>query len=83
MKFIFHLNKNRKYAITNVAVPAIGDNNFGYPPVLFNVKSSWAFPRYLGALAKLRKATIRFAMSIHPSVLMEQLGSHWTDFHEI
>jgi hypothetical protein len=22
-------------------------------------------------------------MSIHPSVLMEQLGPHWTDFREI
>jgi hypothetical protein len=41
----------------------------------------------LGAFAKLRKATISFIMSVHPSVrlsvLMEQLGSHWTDFHEI
>jgi len=22
-------------------------------------------------------------LSLHPSVRMEQLGSHWTDFHEI
>jgi hypothetical protein len=74
---------NRKYAITDVAVPAIGDNNFGYPSVLFSLKSSWTFPPFLGAFAKLRKATIRFVMSVHPSVLMEQLGSHWKDFHEI
>jgi len=73
---------NRKYAITNVAVPAIGDNNFGYTPALFSVKTSWAFSPFLGAFAKLRKATIR-VMSVHPSLLMEQLGSHWTDFHEI
>ena len=33
--------------------------------------------------AKLRKATLLFVMSVRPSVLMEQLGSHWTDFHEI
>jgi hypothetical protein len=34
-------------------------------------------------LAKLRKATIDFVMSVCPSVWIEQLGSHWTDFHEI
>jgi len=33
--------------------------------------------------AKLRKATISFVMSICPSVRMEQLGSYWSDFHEI
>jgi hypothetical protein len=42
--------------------------------------------RFLGAFGKLRKATIGFAMSIHLSVFssvrMEQLGSHWKDFHE-
>ena len=32
--------------------------------------------QFLGAFAKLRKATISF-------VRVEQLGSHWTDFHEI
>jgi len=38
----------------------------------------------LGALAKLRKATISFYhVSARPSVRMEQLGSHWTDFREI
>jgi hypothetical protein len=74
---------SRKYAIMNVAVAAIVDNNIGYPSVLFRVKFSWSFPLFLGAFAKLRKATIRFVMSVRPSVLMEQLGSHWTDFHEI
>jgi hypothetical protein len=50
---------------------------------------------FLGAFEKLLKATISFVMfvclsvslSVHPSVslsvLMEQLGSHWTEFHEI
>ena len=38
---------------------------------------------FLGAFAKLRKATISSVMSVCPSVRMEQLGSHWTDFHEI
>jgi hypothetical protein len=37
----------------------------------------------LGAFTKLRKATINLAMSVRPSVRMEQLGSHWTDFHEM
>ena len=32
---------------------------------------------FLGAFAKLRKATISFVMSVCPSVLVEQLGSHW------
>jgi hypothetical protein len=40
-----------------------------------------------GAFAKLRKATITFIMNVFPavclSVSMEQLSSHWTDFHEI
>jgi hypothetical protein len=38
---------------------------------------------FLGAFVKLRKATIRFAMSVCPSVRMKQLGSHWTYFYEI
>ena len=38
---------------------------------------------YLDALAKLRKATISFIMSVRPFVRMEQLGSHGTDFREI
>ena len=35
-----------------------------------------------GAFAKLRKATISFVTSVHPSVPVEQLGSRWADFHE-
>ena len=38
---------------------------------------------FLGAFATLRKATISFVMSVRLSVRMEQLGSHWTGFHEI
>ena len=29
----------------------------------------------------LRNATVSFVMSVCPSVRMEQLGSHWTDFN--
>jgi hypothetical protein len=38
---------------------------------------------FLGAFAKLRKATISFVMSVCLSDRMEELGSHWTDFQEI
>jgi hypothetical protein len=38
---------------------------------------------FLGAFAKLRKATVSFVVSARPSVRMEHLGSHRTDFHEI
>jgi len=41
----------------------------------------------LGAFEKLQKNIIGFVKSVRPSVTptvrMEQLGSHWTDFHEI
>ena len=36
----------------------------------------------LEALAKFRKATVKLR-HVRPSVHIEQLGSHWTDFHEI
>jgi len=43
--------------------------------------------RLLIAFAKLRRATINFAMSVcpsvRPSVRMEQLGSHLANFHEM
>jgi hypothetical protein len=42
---------------------------------------------FLGAFEKLRKATVSFIMllclSVRPSVHIEELGSHWTDFYEI
>jgi hypothetical protein len=38
---------------------------------------------FLSAFAKLRKATISFAMFFRPSVRMEQLRYQWTDFDEI
>ena len=31
----------------------------------------------------MRKATLSLVMSVLLSVCMEQLGSHWTDFHDI
>jgi hypothetical protein len=40
---------------------------------------------FLSAFATLRKATSSFVMSlsVHLSIRMEQLGSHWTDLFEI
>ena len=38
---------------------------------------------FLGAFAKLRIATVSCDMSVRPSFRMEQLGSEWTDFHDI
>ena len=59
------------------------------PYVCFPSGPSWpVLERYLsftvlGAFAKLRKATVSLVMFVHPSVRMEQLDSHWTDFDEI
>jgi hypothetical protein len=41
------------------------------------------FLQFLGAFAKLRKATINFVVSVCLSVRMGQPDSHWTDVHEI
>ena len=50
-------------------------------------QSVWeTFQNLLGTFAKLRRAAIRFVMSVCPSipsVRMQHLGSHWTDIHEI
>ena len=43
----------------------------------------WLISSFLGAFAKLRKAAISFVMSVRLSARVEQLGSHWMDFHEI
>ena len=53
--------------------------SFGYLSCLSDDRLQyWEF---LGAFAKLRKVTI--FRHVCPSVRMEQLCSHWTDFHEI
>jgi hypothetical protein len=41
-----------------------------------------AWFKFWSAFAKLGMATIGFVMSVLPSVSMEQLGFHWTDFQE-
>jgi len=37
----------------------------------------------LGMFTQLQKLTITIVMSVCPSVQVEQLGSHWADFHKI
>jgi len=58
--------------------------NWKYPCGVFSFPAtnciSW---QLLVAFAKLRKATFSFVMSLCLSFRMEQLDSHWTDFHEI
>jgi len=48
---------------------------------------SFTYFLFLRTFEKLRKATLKFVIavcaSVRPSVHMEQLGSHWTVFHEI
>jgi hypothetical protein len=41
------------------------------------------FIEFVGEFAKFKKSTTSFVMSACLSVRMEQLGSQWTDFHEI
>jgi hypothetical protein len=62
-----------------------GSNGSRHP----HIQSAFTFfmNALLGALAKLRNATITFIMSVRasvcPSVRMEQLDSHWTNFYKI
>jgi hypothetical protein len=39
--------------------------------------------QFLGAFAKLRKATISFVMFVRLPFRMKELGYRWSDFHEI
>jgi len=39
--------------------------------------------RFSSAFAKLRKTTTSYVVHVCPSVRMEQLASHWMDFHQI
>jgi hypothetical protein len=48
--------------------------------VLEKIKNASSF---LGTFASSQKKTLSFVISVHPSVLMYQIGSHWTHFREI
>ena len=53
--------------------------------IIYELRKPWIETHlgFLGAFPELRKATIRFLLSVRPSVPMEQFGSHWTDFQDI
>jgi hypothetical protein len=54
--------------------------------LLFSPMTVFCCLRYAGALAKLRKAAIRFhhvCLSVRQFIRMEYLGFHWKEFHEI
>jgi hypothetical protein len=57
--------------------------------VEFHLKTSYRcikfcnFRQFLRSIGKTVFFTIRFITSVCPSVRMEQLASHWVDFHEI
>ena len=58
---------------------------------VYVIFTSYFILSFLDDFAKLRKAAVSFVMSVRPSVylyvslhvLVEQLGFHWADFHEI
>jgi len=54
---------------------------------MYSLNFIWFYEQFLGAFAKLRKATISFVMSVSlcasPPFHMEQLDFHRTDFYEI
>jgi len=62
--------------------------NVTYNVLNFTTRES---PSFFGTFTKLRKANISFVMSVRlsvcpsvlPSVRMENLGSHWTNFYKI
>jgi len=59
----------------DVVATTLKQANLASLPLLARMVSS------LDAFARIRIATINFVMSVRPSVRMEKLGSHWTDFH--
>jgi len=68
-------------------VHCLAHNSPPPPPILNHITSDCILLHYilqysfLAAYAKLLEATIGSVMSLRPSIRMEQLGSHWTDFH--
>jgi hypothetical protein len=56
---------------------------------VFYIRKVWIFKKqptiksFLGPFANFRKATLSFVISVRLFVRIEQLGYHWTYFHEI
>jgi len=47
------------------------------------IKSESCVTFFVVIFAKLQRVAINLVVSVHPSVCTKQLGSNWTDFHEI
>jgi len=60
-----------------------GDRFCILPYVAWRVREIFSAPYVLVAVAKLLRATVIFAMAVRLSLRVEQLSSHWTNFHEI
>ena len=60
---------------------------FGNNETEYIIKTRGQNTKSLGAFAELRKASIKFVMSVSLSIRLsihvERFGSHWTDFYEI
>ena len=84
--------KHLPRASSNKTVPVVS-------PLTANLKNAWSLTSYskvpysvggqaLVIFRRIRKIfekrqSASSCLSLCPSVRMEQLGSHWTDFHEI
>jgi hypothetical protein len=53
--------------------------------VVLTVPHLWVdgSPFHYQAHMQNRKKQLLDSASVHPSILIEHLGSHWTDFHKI
>jgi hypothetical protein len=75
----------KKYLFTNKAIFShdVGPAWFTLQFCQHSLRDDYSF--FLGAFAKLRKATVSFVLSVclFAFVRMELLGCHWTGFHEI
>jgi len=52
---------------------------FVFQRTLFHPPSK--YENNFSRISKIAKATVSFVMFVRLSVRMEQIGSHWTDFH--
>ena len=51
----------------------VNNNNF--------ITNGWNLPVVFDMFWQITKNIIIFVMSVHLSIRIEQLGSHWTDYH--
>ena len=76
-------SRTQKYHFNNISTTNICQTVINVCNINYRIFNTVFFCPFVGAFTKLRKANISFVMSVCPTVRMEQLGSHWTDFREI